>query len=114
VKNNVFIVALLFIVGSAQAQKKIFTQKPGMVSYTYRKSLAANAAATLDTIKALGITDMEFSNLFGKTSAELRQLLDERGMTCSSYGVEYPDLQNKMAEVGANAKTLGASFVRVA
>ena len=113
-KNSVFIIALLLIVGSAQAQKKIFTQKPGMVSYTYRKSLAANAAATLDTIKALGITDMEFSNLFGKTAADLRKLLDERGMTCSSFGVGYPDLQNKLAEVGNNAKTLGAKYVRVA
>eukprot|EP01098_Paradermamoeba_levis_P016836 TRINITY_DN9326_c0_g1_i1.p1 TRINITY_DN9326_c0_g1~~TRINITY_DN9326_c0_g1_i1.p1 ORF type:complete len:252 (+),score=-4.56 TRINITY_DN9326_c0_g1_i1:522-1277(+) len=85
-----------------------------MVSYTYRNSFAKNVPATLDTIKALGITDIEFSNLFGKTAADLRKLLDERGMKCSSFGVGYPDLQNKLSEVGNNAKTLGATFVRVA
>ncbi len=71
-------------------------------------------AATLDTLKRLGITDMEFSNLFGKTAVELRRLLDERGMQCSSFGVSYDDARNKTAEVGQNAKTLGARYVRVA
>ncbi len=116
--NRLFYSVLLLVVGIspliAQKGKLIFPGKPGMVSYTYRKSLAKDAAATLDTIKSLGITDMEFSSLFGKTAQEMRQLLDARGIKCSSYGVGYPDLQNKIAEVAQNAKTLGASFVRVA
>jgi sugar phosphate isomerase/epimerase len=113
-KKSLLVFAILLSFGSAQAQKKVFPQTPGMVSYTYRNSFAKNVPATLDTIKALGITDMEFSNLFGKTAVELRKLLDERGMKCSSFGVGYPDLQNKLAEVGQNAKTLGAQYVRVA
>jgi len=114
VRKNALIVILLLTVGAAQAQKPLFPQTPGMVSYTYRNSLQKNTAATLDTIKALGITDMEFSNLFGNTAAELRKLLDERGMKCSSFGVSYANAQNKTAEVGRDAKTLGASYVRVA
>ena len=113
-KKSLFAFFILLTIGSAQAQKKVFPQTPGMVSYTYRNSFSKNVPATLDTIKALGISDMEFSNLFGKTAAELRKLLDERSMKCSSFGVGYPDLQNKLAEVGQNAKTLGAQFVRVA
>jgi sugar phosphate isomerase/epimerase len=113
-KNIALIFISLLLISNAEAQKKLLSPAPGMVSYTYRNSFAKNVAATLDTIKALGITDMEFSNLFGKTAAELRQLLDERGMTCSSFGVGYPDLQDKLAAVGQNAKTLGASYVRVA
>ncbi|OAQ41989.1 hypothetical protein A5893_02390 [Pedobacter psychrophilus] len=88
--------------------------KYGVVSYTFRNEFAKNVPATLDYIKALGITNIEFSSLFGKTATELRKLLDERGMVCTSFGVNYNDLNNKTAEVGANAKTLGASFVRVA
>ena len=57
---------------------------------------------------------MEFSNLFGQEASALRKMLDERGMFCSSFGVGYADLVNKTREVGANAKTLGAKFVRVA
>ena len=41
-------------------------------------------------------------------------MLDERGMKCTSFGVSYDDLVNKTSEVAENAKTLGASYVRVA
>ncbi len=63
----------------------LFPQAPGMVSYTYRDQLKQDLTGTLDTIRALGITDMEFSNLFGKTAAEIRGALDTRGMVCSSF-----------------------------
>lgn len=117
IKYSIF--AIVFILLStdalfAQKGKPLFPQSPGMVSYTYRNSFAKNMAATLDTIKGFGITDIEFSNLFGKKASEIRALLDERGMKCSSFGVSYADVQNKTAEVGQNAKTLGASYVRVA
>ncbi len=98
----------------AQSGKALFPEAPGMVSYTYRNSFKNNVPATLDTIKALGITDMEFSNLFGKTAADLRKLLDERGMKCSSFGVGYPEALAKTSQVGQFAKTLGAQFVRIA
>lgn len=93
---------------------KMLKEIPGVVSFTYRNSFQKNMAATLDTIKALGITNIEFSNLFGKKPSEIKQLLDERGMICTSFGVSYDDLVNKTREVAENAKTLGASFVRVA
>ena len=114
--KQLFILALLLNLNMlfAQKGKPLFPQTPGMVSYTYRNSFAKNMVATLDTLKGLGIPDIEFSNLFGKKATEIRQLLDERGMKCSSFGVNYGDLQNKTAEVGQNAKTLGAKFVRVA
>jgi sugar phosphate isomerase/epimerase len=106
--------SILFGVAQAQSLGKYLEDKIGMVSYTYRKSFQKDVSATLDTIKFMGVTNMEFSNLFGKTAAELRKLLDERGMRCTSFGVSYEDLMNKTDEVGANAKKLGASFVRVA
>ncbi len=89
-------------------------EKPGVVSYTYRKVFEKDPAAALDMIKANGFTDIEFSSLFGKTAAELKALIDARGIKCSSFGVSYEDLVNKTDEVAQNAKTLGASFVRVA
>jgi sugar phosphate isomerase/epimerase len=99
---------------SAQQQRLLFPQTPGMVSYTHRNSFAKDVAATLDTLQAMGIQDMEFSNLFGKTAEELRQLLDERDMFCFSFGVSYDDLTTKTREVGEKARTLGAKYVRVA
>ncbi len=88
--------------------------KLGMVSYTFRNSFQKDVGATLDTIKGMGFTNMEFSNLFGRTAADIRQLLDARGMKCTSFGTNYDDALTKTQQVAENAKTLGASFVRVA
>jgi len=111
-------ILLFFLSGilslSAQKGKQLFPETPGMVSYTYRHSLAKDMAATLDTLRAMGIKDMEFSNLFGKKAVEIRKMLDDRGMFCSSFGVGYPEITTKAREVGENAKALGAKFVRVA
>lgn len=85
-----------------------------MVSYTYRNEFQKDVPATLDAIRSLGVTDMEFSNLFGLTATELRALLEARSMLCSAYGVSYPDFLEKTAEVAQAAQTLGAEFVRVA
>jgi len=113
VKFTVTVVCCL-LSSIAMATEPLFPEAPGMVSYTYRNEFAKDFSGTLNTIKSLGITDMEFSNLFGKTAAEIRRELDERGMICSSFGVSYIDLQTKTNEVAANAKTLGAKYVRVA
>lgn len=91
----------------------LLDQPAGVVSYTFRNELKADMPGTLDRVKAFGITDVEFSNLFGRTPAEVRALLDARGLRCSSYGVAYDDALRKTDEVAATAKTLGASYVRV-
>jgi sugar phosphate isomerase/epimerase len=115
-KSSLICLSLCLMVWTTNAQRfgKTLKNTPGMVSYTYRNSFKIDVGATLDTIKRLGVTNMEFSNLFGRTAAEIRQLLDDRGMKCTSFGVGYPDLMDKTSEVAQNAKTLGASFVRVA
>jgi sugar phosphate isomerase/epimerase len=97
----------------AHAQPTV-PSRVGVVSYTYRNSFQKDVAATLDTIRQLGVTNLEFSNLFGRTAAEIRQLLDSRGMQCTSLGVGYDELMNNTDRVIGNAKALGARFVRVA
>ena len=98
----------------AQPGRESSPEQPGVVSYTYRKYFEKDVPSTLDMIKANGITDIEFSSLFGQTAAGLRKMLDARGLYCSSYGVSYDDLVGKTKEVAQNAKILGAQYVRVA
>ncbi len=111
---NILFLILLSTTSQSQQFGKALKETPGMVSYTYRNSFQKDVATTLDTIQRLGITNIEFSNLFGRTAKEIRSLLDERKMRCTSFGVSYPDLVTKTDEVAQNAKILGASFVRVA
>ncbi|WP_152365257.1 sugar phosphate isomerase/epimerase family protein [Microlunatus speluncae] len=90
------------------------TGTPGLVSYTYRNEFQQDVGATLDLVQGLGITDLEFSSLFDHSAEDLRRLLDARGLQCSSYGVGFAELQSRTAEIIAEAKVLGADFVRVA
>jgi sugar phosphate isomerase/epimerase len=99
---------------NSYGQKPLFPQYPGVVSYTYRDYFSKDVAAALDTVKKNGFTDIEFSSLFGKTATQLRQMMDERGIKCSSFGVSYDDFVNKTDTVAQNAKILGAQYVRVA
>ena len=106
--------AMMFSGVDGQKNKPLLPKPPGIVSYTYRNNFQKDVPATLDIVKANGITDIEFSNLFKKTAAEMRMLIDERGIKCSSFGVGYEDLVNKTDEVAKNAQILGAAYVRVA
>ncbi|GAB3418229.1 sugar phosphate isomerase/epimerase family protein [Niabella aquatica] len=102
------------VCSQAFAQKQLFPEAPGIVSYTYRTQFAKDVPGTLDMIKGNKITDVEFSSLFKQTPEDLRKMCDARGLKCSSYGVSYDDLVGKTDEVGRTAKTLGASYVRIA
>jgi sugar phosphate isomerase/epimerase len=99
---------------AAEPAAQLFPQTPGLCSYTFRNQFAKDVPGTLDAVKAMGITNIEFSNLFGLAAPELRKLLDARGMTCSSYGVGYDAAVGKTDEVARDALALGATYVRVA
>lgn len=106
----------LFLSQSTFAQhrfSKVLKDTPGVVSFSFRNDFSKDVAGTLDYIKEMGIRNIEFSNLFGKTAVEMRALLDARGLVCTSYGVYYDALTNKTESVIRDAKTLGAEFVRV-
>jgi sugar phosphate isomerase/epimerase len=106
------LLALLLSVASAVAAP-LLDRTPGVVSYTFRNEFKADMPATFDLVKRFGITDIEMSNLFGQPPAKIRELMDARGISCSSYGAPYNDVLKKTDEVGATAKILGAKYVRV-
>ena len=72
---------------------------PGIVFYTFRNEFAKDMPQTLDNTKAAGISNIEFSNLFGKTAIELRSFLEARGMACTSYGMSYDAILKKPLSV---------------
>ncbi len=103
----------MFLFNGCQ-QEKPLVPDPGVVSWTFRNQLSEDVPGTLDIIKEMGITNMEFSGLFGETPQSLKDLLDERGMICTSYGVSYDALVNETQKVAEDALTLGADYVRIA
>ncbi|CAA9221222.1 MAG: Sugar phosphate isomerase/epimerase [uncultured Adhaeribacter sp.] len=103
------------ISSSAQKGKPLFPQMPGMQTYTFRNSMKVDVAATLDTIKSMGITVLESSTSPNGLAPEaFRKLLEERGMTSPSVGAGYEELVKDPAEVARKAKIVGATYVMTA
>lgn len=106
------IFAALYSGATAQKAQQLFPQTPGMQTYTFRNSMSKNVAATLDTIKMLGITVLESStNPNGLTPEAFRKLLEDRQMTSPSVGAGYDELVKDPAEIARKAKIIGASYV---
>lgn len=98
----------------AQKRPSLYTAPLGVQAYTYRHSFPKDVAATLDTIKALGFTEMETGVPKGVTAEQYRKMLDERGIRVPSTGAGYDKIVSDPESVIKQAKTLGALFVMVA
>lgn len=111
--------ALLLAGGYNQAQaqkskKPLYTAPLGVQTYTYRFSFPHGVEATLDSIKALGITELEANAPKGMTEAEFKKLADARGLSIPSTGAGYEQIVKDPMSVVQKAKTLGAKYVMVA
>ena len=115
-----FVVALVLIVliidsGSAIAQKgkPLYTFPFGVQAYTFRRSFPNGVAATLDTIKSMGITEIEGGG--GRMPPEeFKKLCNERGISIPSTGTSYENLVKDPQAAANTAKALGASYLMVA
>ena len=98
----------------AQSGKPLFTYPIGVEAYTYRNSFPGGVAAVLDSIKALGMTEIEGPNPKNISPEEFKKLLDERSLTMPSIGMDYDAIvKDPMAAVKL-AKMLGSTYVMVA
>jgi sugar phosphate isomerase/epimerase len=116
-----FIIAVILTVigtdyGSAIAQKNkkpLYTAPFGVQAYTFRKSFPLGVAETLDSIKAMGFTEIEGSA--GKMSPEeFKKLCNDRGISIPATGTGYENLVKDPQAVANNAKALGATYVMTA
>jgi sugar phosphate isomerase/epimerase len=110
------LVIVSFTCVSALAQKKkkpLYTAPLGVQAYTFRHAFPKDVAATLDTIKMMGFTEIEGGG--GRMSPEeFRKLCEERGISIPSTGAGYEQLVKDPQAVADRAKALGAKFVMTA
>lgn len=71
----------------------------GLQMHSLQEDFDRETPGTLDRLKAQGFTDIETSVFTKLPAAELRALLEARGMTCSSHQVRPEDLEKKMEQV---------------
>jgi len=98
----------------AQTGSPLFTNAIGVQAYTYRNSFPNGVIPVLDSIKALGITEIEGPNPKNMAPEEFKKLANERGISIPSIGVDYGLLKEDAYQVISLAKLFGATFVMVA
>lgn len=118
-KKTITLISLFLMVSLnqatfAQSGKPVYTNPIGLQAYTFRGSWPNGIEATLDTIKSLGVTEMEGGPIKGITTEELRKQLDKRGIKMKSIGADYKMLAASTDETIRDAKILGATYVMVA
>jgi sugar phosphate isomerase/epimerase len=98
----------------AQNKKPLFTAPIGVQAYTYRNSFPSNIAVTLDTIKSLGITEMEGPNPKNISPELFKKMLDERGISTPSMGADYGQIVKDPEQFIKLAKLFGCKYIMVA
>jgi len=99
---------------TAIAQKPLYSAPFGVQTYSFRRSIGKDPAKVLDTIKSMGITEIEGGGGGGLSLQEFKKLCDDRGISIPSTGTGYDQLVNKTDSVVYRAKTLGAKYVMCA
>ena len=98
---------------SGQINRPLYTAPLGIEAYTFRNSFSKNLNATLDSIQAMGFTEMEASS--GRIPPiEFKQLCDRRKISIPCIGVSYDQLVKTPDSVASLAKLMGASYVMCA
>ena len=108
------LIAVLVFTDTAIAQKPLYTAPFGVQTYSFRRSIGKDPAKVLDTIKMMGITEIEGGGGGGLSLQEFKKLCDDRGISVPSTGAGYDQLVNKTDSVVYRAKTLGAKYVMCA
>lgn len=95
------------------AQRILYTAPLGIQTYTFRRSIGADPARTLDTIRMLGFTEIEGGGE-SRAPRDFKKLCDERGITIPSTGASYEELVKLPDSVVWRAKALGSEYVMCA
>ncbi|MBL7818360.1 MAG: sugar phosphate isomerase/epimerase [Saprospiraceae bacterium] len=95
-------------------RKPLLKSAWGVQTYTFRNMFPKGILSTLDTIKALGFTEIEGGNPKGLSPEDFRKECDKRGISIPSTGGGYEELAKDPSVVIKNAKTFGAKYVMCA
>jgi sugar phosphate isomerase/epimerase len=109
----ILIPAILIFNETGLSQKPLYTAPFGVQTYTFRRSIGNDPAKTLDTIKAMGFTEIEGGG--GRIAPEdFKKLCDERGISIPSTGADYGQLMRAPDSIVTRAKALGSKYVMCA
>lgn len=93
------------------------TQPIGLQLYTLGDTIASDLPGALRRVAEIGYKEVEIPNLYGKSGAEWRQMLDAAGLACPSVHVQVAPIapgmlsMADMPSVIREARALGVAYV---
>lgn len=99
-----------FSMVSAQSRR---VDNIGLQLYSLRTEMAADFEGTLEQLAELGFKEMEFAGYHGRTPAQVRQILDNLGMTSPAAHIGLNLVRDSLDEMIESAATLGQKYIVV-
>ncbi|HEY4734259.1 MAG TPA: sugar phosphate isomerase/epimerase, partial [Gemmatimonadaceae bacterium] len=87
--------------------------KIGLQLYTVRDQMQADMPGTLAKVAAAGYKEVEFAGYFGRTPAQVRDLLAQNGLTSPSSHLGIDLMEKDAAATFATAKAIGNEWAVV-
>lgn len=94
--------------GSASRIERI-----GLQLYTVRSALSKDIEGTMAAIARVGITEVEFFNMFGKEASWWRPLLDRHGLTAPAVHQGLPATDDEWGPIFDRSREMGHQIVIV-
>ncbi|MBE7062695.1 MAG: sugar phosphate isomerase/epimerase [Ruminococcaceae bacterium] len=86
----------------------MYTFKIGLQLYSVHSALQNDLVGTLSEIKRMGYDVVEFTSLYGRTAAELREICDGIGLEILTYAQDITPILESPEQAVSMLKTLGA------
>ncbi len=85
----------------------------GLQLYTLRNEMARDFEGTLARVAEIGYKEMEFAGYFGRSPAQVRQILDRNGMTSPAAHIQLQALRDDLEGEIERAAILGQKYIVV-
>ncbi len=97
--------------GAVAARRKL--NRIGLQLYTVRDQMQADLPGTLARVAATGFKEVEFAGYFGRSPAQIRDLLAQNGLTSPSTHVPIDLMRKDWQKTLADAKQVGHQWVTI-
>lgn len=85
----------------------------GLQLYTLRDIMKVSVPATLTLAADVGYSEMEFAGYFDHSAKEIKQLLDENGLTAPSAHIQLDAFDTNLSQILDDAQTVGHKYLVV-
>lgn len=89
-------------------------ERIGVQLYTVRSLMTKDMPGTLAAVAAAGYKEVEFAGYFGRSPAEVKQLLADHGLTAPSTHLSLDDVQARFDTTADSARAIGVRYLTVA